>query len=378
MTAFAELVEASQAYYCLDCGVCTGSCPVAKVFPAFSPRQIVEKLLYDLEEPTDDTIWTCLTCAQCSVRCPAEINFPELIRAIRDEARPAGNLPVETHHSVLQIIPKLQMRAHQQRRTAWAETAGKVSTSGDYFYFVGCLPFFDIVFRYIDVPSLDIARSALKLMNLLGIEPAISENECCCGHDALWTGNETLFRDLAARNLEVIRASGAKTVLFSCPEGYMAFKEFYPRFFGPLPFEVLHLTELLSRELPKAGLAPTPLHNSRITYQDPCRLGRLGQIYDAPRDLIRMVPEVDFIEMPRSRSNGICCGTTGWISCSSRSKQIQVERLTEAVNTGAETLITACPKCHIHFRCTQTAFELNLKVVDLFNFIAQHLSQEEL
>ena len=90
MTAIAELVDVTKTYYCLDCGVCTGSCPVAKVFPDFSPRQIIERSLYELEEPSDETIWSCLTCAQCSVRCPANIDFPEFIRLMRDEAHTLG------------------------------------------------------------------------------------------------------------------------------------------------------------------------------------------------------------------------------------------------------------------------------------------------
>ncbi|MFC1859496.1 4Fe-4S dicluster domain-containing protein, partial [Thermodesulfobacteriota bacterium] len=74
MTTVADLIEATKMYYCLDCGVCTGSCPVAKVFPDFSPRQIIERSLYELEETSDRTIWSCLTCARCSGRCPAEID----------------------------------------------------------------------------------------------------------------------------------------------------------------------------------------------------------------------------------------------------------------------------------------------------------------
>ncbi|PQP33796.1 (Fe-S)-binding protein, partial [Desulfobacteraceae bacterium SEEP-SAG9] len=119
--------------------------------------------------------------------------------------------------------------------------AGAFQESGEYFYFVGCLPYFDVTFNYLDLAPLDTAKSILKLLNRMGIEPVISNDERCCGHDALWSGNETIFRELAERNIEVIKSSGAKTVLFSCPEGYVTFKNYYPKYFGELPFEVLHM-----------------------------------------------------------------------------------------------------------------------------------------
>jgi len=98
------------------------------------------------------------------------------------------------------------------------------------------------------------AQSVLKLLNKIGIEPVISKDERCCGHDALWSGDETTFRKLAMWNLEVIQASGARTVLFSCPEGYSTFKYTYPKYFGELPFKVVQMTEFLTRELIDTGL----------------------------------------------------------------------------------------------------------------------------
>ena len=119
MTEIAELVDVTRTYYCLDCGVCTGSCPVARVFPDFSPRQIIERSLYELEEPSDETIWNCLTCAQCSVRCPTNINFPEFIRLMRNEALSKGFNGMPTHNGMLQTIMSIQTRQVEQNRTSW-------------------------------------------------------------------------------------------------------------------------------------------------------------------------------------------------------------------------------------------------------------------
>lgn len=375
MTAIAELIEATKTYYCLDCGVCTGSCPVAKVLPDFSPRQIIERSLYELEDTSDCTIWSCLTCGRCSGRCPAEINFPEFIRSFRDEARKCDNLPIESHHGVLQRIAALQTRNVKQQRTAWAQDVGTFHDTGDYFFFVGCLPFFDVTFRYIEVPSLEIAKSVLKLLNRMGIEPVISNDERCCGHDALWSGNDRVFQQLAKLNLEAVNASGAKTVLFSCPEGYVTFKEHYPKVFGKLPFEVMHLTEFLTRELPNSGLSFQPSANGALTYQDPCRLGRLAGIYDAPRQLLQSVPETRLLEMKHARENALCCGTSAWMECSNCSKTMQIERLQEAADTGANTLITACPKCQVHLTCAQSNTDLNIEVVDLYAYLNKQLAE---
>jgi Fe-S oxidoreductase len=203
-------------------------------------------------------IWACLSCAACSERCPAEIDFPEFISTHRQEAREAGNFPQESHHGILQAITGLQTCDLKQQRTQWAHEAGAFSDSGEYFYFVGCLPFFDVTFRYMNLSPLENGRSVLRLLNKMGIEPVISNHERCCGHDALWCGDHTTFHKLAKWNLEVIKSSGAKTVLFSCPEGYVTFKKYYPKYFGELPFDVLHLTEFLARELPDAGLSFQP------------------------------------------------------------------------------------------------------------------------
>ena len=373
-----QLTE-KQIDYCMECGVCTGSCPISRERPSFSPRQIIKRAMRDpkgdLRQSQD--VWACLSCARCSERCPVEIDFPEFIRSCRQEARESGNLPLENHHGMFQAIANLQTSGIKQERTAWAEEAGTFQDTGDYFYFVGCLPFFDVTFQYLEISPLDSARSVLGLLNKLGITPVISNDERCCGHDAMWSGDEATFKKLAKRNLEVIESSGAKTVLFSCPEGYFTFKHHYKEYFGDLPFEVLHITEFLSRELPGAELSFAPSSNGSITYHDPCRLGRLSGNYEHPRQLLKLIPEIDLKEMSRNRENALCCGTSAWMECSNCSKAMRIERLQEAIQTGAKTLITACPKCQIHFTCALSSAELELGVTDLYTYLSEGLSGDE-
>ncbi len=375
MTAINELVNATKTYFCLECGVCTGSCPVAKVFPEFSPRQIIERSLYELQAFSDETIWSCLTCAQCSVRCPADINFPEFIRLLRDEARLLGFHGVPAHHGMLQAVMSIQTKNIRQNRNFWIEDLKTVET-GEVFYFVGCRPYFDVVFRDINAGSIQGARNVVKILNACKVEPVVSNDERCCGHDALWNGDEETFKRLAGLNLDLIRASGAKQVVFSCPEGYHTVKTYYPRYFGELDFEPVHVLDFIADKLMEEAVQFVESGSAVVTYHDPCRLGRMAGVYDAPRKLLELIPGIKLAEMPRSRENGICCGTSGWMNCSSCSKEIQLQRLSEARETNAGALVTACPKCQIHFRCAKQAFNLEIEIIDLYDLIADHLKTD--
>ena len=370
-----EAAELTQTYYCLDCGVCTGSCPVSRYQPTFSPRLIVEKALLGLGDELlkDRELWSCLTCSRCFQRCPTSINFPEFMRLLREEAMKAGTKPIYSHHGMLQTIMELQTQGIRQKRTEWAREAGRVAERGETFFFVGCMPYFEVIFRDIGVDSLTVSRNVIKVLNAAGIEPVVSDAEHCCGHDMLWNGQMETFRQLAGHNLEVIRNSGAKQVVFQCPEGYHTFKYQYPEYFGALGFEVVHFYDLVAKMLADGSLK---LQNGAgaFTFHDPCRLGRMAKIYDGPRKILSEIAGERFVEMERNRENAVCCGTSGWANCSTGSKQIQVERLLEAKATGAETLVTACPKCQIHLNCALSNLEMDLKIKDLTVVLAEAMT----
>ena len=137
---------------------------------------------------------------------------------------------------------------------------------------------------------------------------------------------------------------------------------------------MLHLTEFLAHELPLTGLAFQASSAETVTYHDPCRLGGLAGIYEPPRQLLELLPETRLGEMERTRENALCCGTSASMECSSYSKAIQNERLQEAIQTGARTLITACPKCQIHFTCAKSDTDVHLKVIDLYTYLKERLS----
>lgn len=371
-----------QIDYCMECGVCTGSCPVAVTLEGFSPRQMIKRAMADPDGEILDSqdLWACLSCSRCSDRCPVEIDFPGFIREFRNKAREKGNEPKLSHHGMFQTMTNIQKAQIQNgctatgsNRTAWAREAGETAQTGEYFYFSGCIAQYDVAFQYLDLEMIRSAKNNLKLLNGMGIVPVVSEQECCCGHDAHWNGDDDTVEVLAKRNIEAIRASGAKTVIFGCPEGYSMFREVYAHRFGPLEFELVHMTQFLADRMKDSDLSFKAGAGRVVTYQDPCRLGRRSGIYDAPRDLIRAVDGVELAEMEHNRENAVCCGTTGWMQCSACSKAMQIQRLTEAAAVGASAIVTTCPKCQIHLTCAQKNTDHDIEITDLATFLVDHL-----
>ena len=248
-------------------------------------------------------------------------------------------------------------------------------------FFVGCAPYFEPVFEDIDVESLQPAKGSLKILNSLGIEPAVLEDEKCCGHDLLWTGDVEGFKALAEHNAAMIKKAGVKKIVFSCAECYRTFKEDYPKYVE-LDCELQHISELLSDRMDKDGLGLREV-KKKVTYHDPCRLGRHLGVYEAPRDVLKAIPGMELVEMSRNREESLCCGTSAFTNCDVYSKQIRVERLLEAKSTGAEVLITSCPKCQIHFKCAMVSKgkakgpDVEIPVMDWAEFVASALGVED-
>jgi len=242
-------------------------------------------------------------------------------------------------------------------------------------YFTGCLPYLDGIFSYCD--SARIGRAAIKLMNTAGIVPVVANSERCCGHDALWNGDSATFETLARANAKWIKETGAKRLVTTCAECYSMLRYEYPQVVGDWNgLEVLHMSELIE-ELVKAGtLKFTKPVEVKVTYQDPCRLGRQSKEYDAPREVLRAIPGVQFVEMDRVRENAMCCGVGAYSNCDAATKFMQQDRLEEAASK-ADHMVTACPHCRIHFSCYLDGKPIDplpdLKIVDLTELAAQAL-----
>jgi len=353
----AEIVRRTSAYFCIDCSKCTGSCPVGKVGSVYSPRGLVQHLMLDGRDPSETELWRCLTCGLCRERCPSDVDFPGFIQSLREIALDGGSRPQNTHGGVMQELMHLMAgRGIHQKRTGWLPDwvevleEDKEEDKSEDVYFVGCAPYYDIVFEGFHLDLKATHEGALHLLREYGVTPAVMANECCCGHDALWAGDRRLFEKLAKRNVELFRRAGAKRVFVSCPEGYYTFTHDYATYLGGLDIEFVNTLKFLADESPVLSGIDGEV---RVTYHDSCRMGRFSRLYEEPRKIIGSVGGVSLCEMEFSREQAPCCGSNLWVACDSVSKKMQYELLDAARATGCEVLLTACDKCRIHLACAQ-------------------------
>jgi heterodisulfide reductase subunit D len=373
-------IRETNALSCLECGKCTGVCPVSRYSKTFSPRSILIKSIRNSHPDAlkGADLWSCLTCQQCDTICPSNIKYIDFIQLIRQFVGVENREGTCSHGGILDSILKIMTSPNlKQQRLDWLNKDYQTSTSGEYLYFMGCLPYYDVLFTELDVQPLNIARSTLKIFNYFDIKPQMLPNEKCCGHDFFWNGDLENFNKLAKMNIEQIKKSGAKYVVTACPECFRTLKVDYPNFFGNQPFEVIHITEFLSQRLNDKNIQ-LKSEPHKATFHDPCRLGRHLGIYDPPRQAIFHLSDFEFKEMAHHHKRATCCGVTSWMNCSQISKQIQAQRLREANATGSDTLITACPKCQIHFQCAlldkQLKEEVKFKIKDFTEVFAENLN----
>jgi len=379
-----DIIQETKTYYCLECGKCTSVCPVAKYDPSFSPRAIIEGALLGFEDELvfNRELFSCLTCYTCKQECPSDVDFPIFVRKARSIAQDNGQRGICAHSGQLQSLARLMTSPTiKQKRLEWLSKEYSVSENSDVLFWVGCAPYFEPIFEDIEFRALDITEASLKVLNLLGIEPKLLPDEKCCGHDVLWTGDIETFKKLAEHNAAQIKEAGVKKIVFSCPEGYRTFKLDYPNYVD-LDCEVQHISELLAEKIEQKGVKFKEI-NKKVTYQDPCRLGRHLGVYDAPRKVLESIPGIELVEMKHSGWESICCGTSAWTNCDSYSNMLRTDRLSEAVETGAELLITTCPKCQTHFRCAMVdkgeehRSTPRIEIMDLANLVANAMGERK-
>jgi Fe-S oxidoreductase len=332
------------------------------------------------EVARDETLFSCLTCSLCEARCPAEVGYTTLVQRLREVAFDAKVEPECPHGGALQSVMRMMAKGGtQQDRLGWlSDDLETTPEEGEVFLWTGCTIYYDAFFPELEMQTVEATKATVRLLNHLEIKPVVSPEERCCGHDLLWNGDRESFEALARHNVELVRSSGAHTVVTPCAECASIWKLHYAPFFDGTGPQVLHLTELLAERLDDLELAGDG--DRRMTFQDPCRLGRHLGVCDSPRKVLQAVPGVSVEEMPRSGRRGACCAGGTWGNCDRYAKQIQVDRLREARATGAEVMVTACPKCQIHFRCAMKdpnlESEVQIEMRDVAEVVASALNLE--
>jgi Fe-S oxidoreductase len=364
-----EALKDTKVQMCYSCGKCTLACPLTHDGHIYSPRRIVETILaHGAEEANPAEMWECLTCSACSTYCPSDVRYPAFVREVRKELVKDGSYGECSHAGILHSVMRLMAGGQlKQKRLEWLDDSLETDPKSDVLLFVGCAPYYDAVLGEHGSHT-ETTKSAIRLLNSIGIKPRLLKDEVCCGHDMLWTGETETFEKLAKVNTDRMNKAGVERIIFTCPECYDTFKENYEDL--SVDIELHHLAQFLSERIDDLKFKES---DTKVTFQDSCRLGRFQGIYEPPRDLLLAVPGLELVEMEENRKRSMCCGTSCWMNCDQESKRMQVERLEEA-STIADMMITACPKCLIHFVCAMDGqSKLDTDVKDIFVMLAESL-----
>ncbi|RLI05844.1 hypothetical protein DRO26_00970 [Candidatus Bathyarchaeota archaeon] len=365
-----EVLQRLNLLGCIQCGVCTGSCPIS-LKSGFNVRKLVrETLLYkNLPEHEEDVIWGCTTCSTCEVRCPREIKPFELVVDIRSMLVEEGVVPPTIRDALESVYkhgnPWGRVRG---KRSEWAEGLNvKQASEGEkisLLYFVGCTPAYDNRIQ-------NVARALIKIFEKTGTDfRTLGNNENCCGSEVYGIGEKGLFELLVEENLNLFNRYDIKLMVTTSPHCYNIFKNKY----NGLKFEVQHYTQYIAKMIEKGKLKFSKKREETVTYHDPCFLGKKNGIYEEPRLVIENIPGVKFVEMERSKSQSLCCEGGGgrmWFDFSG--ERLSEVRVKEAVQTGASILLTSCPFCLLNLEdaVKTTGMEETIKIMDIAEFIAE-------
>ena len=330
--------------FCYQCGKCDIVCPWNRV-RKFSMRKLIREATFGLSEIEKEEIWRCTTCGKCPQRCPRDVKQIDDMVSLRRMATGYGVFPphVKPVRTVASGLTNQGNPFGEDRatRAAWAEGLGvKTFTEGmEILYFPDCYCSYD--------PRLKkVAQATVKILKKAGVDFGIlGAKENCCGESIRKTGNEELFRKLAKENIKTFIDNGVKKILVQSPHCYHTFKNEYPEFM--VNFEVVHISQYLYQLMSEGRLKVTKDYAKKVTYHDPCYLGRHNGIYDEPRGVLKSIPGLEFTDLAESREESMCCGMGGgrvWME-TIKEERFSNLRVEQAIGLGAEILATSCPYC---------------------------------
>ncbi|AEJ41679.1 protein of unknown function DUF224 cysteine-rich region domain protein [Sulfobacillus acidophilus TPY] len=364
---------------CYQCGKCTAVCPVETAGGDYSPRKVFRRTQLGIDLMDSRDLWLCTTCSNCLRVCPKEVNMIHIMPAVREKAVMDGNAPQE-------LLTAFENTARYgnplgeppRKRAEWTKEAGvPVSIMSqrkapvDVLWFVECYPAYH-------PRGKDASVALARIFNALQVDFGIlGTEEKCSGDSQRMAGEAGLFEMLAEHNIKMLSKYEFNQIVVTDPHAFNAFRHEYPKFGGE--WETLHYTQFLATRIPDM-VFKTPI-NRRVTFHDPCYLGRHNGEYEAPRQLLQAIPGLELVEMGRCRENSYCCGGGGggmWMdSFTSQhlTMRLSERRVLEALEYGAEILAVTCPYEVSRFEdaVKSTGNAGRLAVMDIAELLAQSM-----
>jgi len=329
-------------------------------------------------------LYECSTCGQCQVVCPANIDTVNLWENIRELMVSVGYGPLEQQKILAKSVKSYDNPWQQPRqgRVKWARRAKKEElisdlppeikkTKSKILLFLGCTAVYDSNISQIAIDTVNVFK-------ILGIDyGCLGENEKCCGSVLLRMGDPEYER-IASDNIKLLNDLSIEILVTSCAGCFKTIKEDYPKV-GKLNFEVLHTVEFLHRLIEQKKLKFEVPVEKVITYHDPCHLGRGSGIFDEPRAVIRAIPGLELVEMPRHGPYSRCCGAGGGVKAGFPDLQNKMAqaRIKEAEQTGAQELVSACPFCYAGLQVGIGALNSPLVMRDMTHLVISALKKGE-
>jgi len=370
MTSVTPMLEITDAVFevggetlrvCMQCGTCTAVCPWGLV-EEFSPRLLLRMVAFGIEGYEEDSLWNCVTCATCVTRCPRGIDIIDVIRSTRSVMLESGIVPP------LYRVPLSSLRndgnpwsSARSERMDWAKDLEipNFTEKTENLFFACCTHAYDAR-----------NKKALKAMVSLLLKGGVSmgvigTDESCCGDQAHKCGGLETYTTLMESNSELFASNGVEKIIASSPHCMNAFIKYYEG-----GYQSSHYTQTFDSLIKEGKLTPKKEVPLKVAYHDPCYLGRHNGIYEEPRNVLRSIPGLEYIELPRNRETSLCCGGGGggiWSEVEVE-KRFSVLRIKEAKEAGAQVLATACPFCTIMLEDGLTALgieEDEMKVQDV-------------
>jgi Fe-S oxidoreductase len=385
---------------CTECGRCQSQCPAWHTDKPLSPKLLImamrdhamakvvdsENLVSENGPITPDVLWSCTSCGACVNECPVDIEHVDhIVNMRRFQVLVESEFPAELGGTFRNLEKAGNpWGANKQDREGWiAEcdfpvkvVSGELPEDVEYLFWVGCAGAYE-------ERAKKTTKAVAELLHMAGVNFAVlGKRETCTGDPARRSGNEFLYQILSRENIETLtetfgnRPKGKKKVVVTCPHCFTTIGRDYAQ--SGFELEMLHHTQLLNTLIKEGRLKPSP-HKSdkKLTFHDPCYLGRHNQIYAPPRELLQ-ASGCDIEEMPRNQERSFCCGGGGgrmWME-EKIGTRINLNRVDEAIDTGAEEVAVACPFCRVMVGDGMVARQSDVEVLDVAQVLLRSVKQQ--